>query len=122
MRYFARFCAKRLDFIGNMSQVNPGSFAPQLRRQMLEKSTDDAAANAGSKVSGKREKFVELAEKRTRNAIRAIRIIAKLGNKNAYDYSEADVKKIAAVLNREVEALKARMLATGGKDVVDFTL
>lgn len=72
--------------------------------------------------SGKREKFVELAQSRTINAIRAIRIIGKLGNKNAYDYTDADVKKIALALSREVEALKARMAQTGGKDTVDFTL
>lgn len=72
--------------------------------------------------SQKRDKFVELAENRTRNAIKAIRTIAKLGNKNAYDYSEADVKKITAALNREVEALRARMMATGGKEIVDFEL
>lgn len=70
----------------------------------------------------KREKFVELAESRTRNAIRAIRIIAKLGNKSAYDYSEADVKKIASALNKEVEALRARMSQTGGKDAIAFEL
>ena len=49
-------------------------------------------------------------------------MIAKLGNKNAYEYTEADVKKIAAALTKEIEALKARMLSTGGKDVVDFKL
>jgi ribosomal protein L7/L12 len=76
---------------------------------------------ANTKVS-KREKFVELAESRTRNAIRAIRIIAKLGNKNAYDYTDADVKKIASTLNKEVEALKARMSQTGGKEAVEFNL
>lgn len=74
------------------------------------------------KANGKREKFVELAESRTSNAIKAIRVIAKLGNKSAYDYSEADVKKIAAALSREIEALKARMLSTGGKETVDFKL
>ena len=71
---------------------------------------------------GKREKFVKLAENRTKNALKAIRVIAKLGNKNAYDYSEADVRKIAGALTKEVETLKARMLSTGGKDVVDFKL
>jgi hypothetical protein len=81
---------------------------------MLEKSSTGA--------TGKREKFVELAESRTRNAIKAIRTIAKLGNKNAYDYGEADVKKIAAALGREIDALKARMLSTTGKDTVDFKL
>lgn len=70
----------------------------------------------------KREKFVELAESRTRNAIKAIRVIAKLGNKNAYEYTEADVRKIASALSREIDALKTRMLSTGGKEAVDFKL
>lgn len=70
----------------------------------------------------RREKFVYLAENRTRNALKAIRVIAKLGNKNAYNYTEADVKKIAIALTKEIEALKARMLSIGGKDFVDFKL
>ena len=70
----------------------------------------------------RREKFVELAEKRTKNAIKAIRVIAKLGNKNAYEFSEADVNKIAKALAREVEVMKSRMLSTSGKEAVDFAL
>lgn len=84
---------------------------------MLEKTTEKAKGKAE-----KRGKFVELAENRTRNAIRAIRTIAKLGNRSAYEYTEADIKKIAAALNREIEALKARMMQSGSKDSVDFTL
>jgi hypothetical protein len=72
--------------------------------------------------TGKRDKFVELAQKRTRNAIKAIRVIAKLGNKNAYEFTEADVTKIAKALTREVEVMKSRMLSTSGKEAVDFTL
>ena len=75
-----------------------------------------------SDTRDKRKKFVELAEKRTRNAIRSIRIIGKLGNKNAYEYAPEDVKKIALALNREVEAMRARMAHSGGKDAVDFEL
>ena len=89
---------------------------------MLEKTSKESKDSTAEKVSGKREKFVELAENRTRNAIKAIRVIAKLGNKNAYEYTEADVKKIAGALTREIEVLKTRMLSTGGKDVVDFKL
>jgi ribosomal protein L7/L12 len=70
----------------------------------------------------KRKKFVELAESRTVNAIRAIRIIAKLGNKNAYDFDDSDVHKIVRALSREIEALKARMTSAGGKETVDFKL
>jgi hypothetical protein len=72
--------------------------------------------------AGKREKFVELAQGRTKNAIKAIRVIGKLGNKNAYEYTDADVSKIAKALTREVELMKARMSSTGGKESVDFTL
>jgi ribosomal protein L7/L12 len=69
-----------------------------------------------------RAKFVKLAESRTKNAIKAIRVISKLGNKNAYEFTETDVNKIAKALIREVEQMKARMSATGGKETVDFTL
>lgn len=88
---------------------------------MLDKLSHEKAGKTTTKV-GKREKFVELAESRTRNAIKAIRVIAKLGNKSAYEYTEADVKKIANVLSKEIDALKARMLSTGGKEAVEFTL
>jgi hypothetical protein len=70
----------------------------------------------------KREKFVQLAESRTANAMRAIRVIGKLGNKSHYDYSETDVKKIVGALTREIESLKSRMGDKSGKDEVDFKL
>lgn len=72
--------------------------------------------------SEKREKFVQLAESRTINAIRAIRVIGKLGNKSHYQYDEADVKKIVNTLNKEVDALKARMTEQGSRVVVEFKL
>jgi hypothetical protein len=83
---------------------------------------DKGGTESKQKTTSKREKFVELAENRTRTAIRAIRTIAKLGNKNAYEFTEADVKRIASALSKEIDALKARMLSTGGKDVIDFRL
>ena len=73
-------------------------------------------------ASSKREKFVELAESRTKNAIKAIRVLGKLGNKNAYEYTDADVKRIASALTKEIDALKARMSSTGGKEAVEFKL
>ena len=70
----------------------------------------------------KRGKFVELAQNRTNNAIKAIRVIAKLGNKNAYEFTESDVNKIAKALTREIELMKTRMSSNGGKESVEFTL
>jgi ribosomal protein L7/L12 len=82
--------------------------------------------NAGEKPAAgkaeKREKFVQLAENRTVNAIKAIRVIGKLGNKNAYQFDDSDVQKIVKALTKEVEALKARMSTSGGKESVDFKL
>ncbi|MBE0580151.1 hypothetical protein [Devosia sp.] len=78
--------------------------------------------NSDSKSIGKREKFVQLAESRTVNAIKAIRVIGKLGNKSAYEFDENDVRKIVATLSREVEALKARMISPGSKETIDFKL
>ncbi len=88
---------------------------------MLDKREKEGQQIGAGKLN-KREKFVELAEARTKNAIKAIRIIGKLGNKNAYDFNEADVKKIASALNREVDAMKNRMTHSGGKESVDFSL
>ena len=81
-----------------------------------------AEAKQGGDAPNRREKFVALAENRTINAIKAIRVIGKLGNKSAYDYTEADVLKIVKVLNKEVETLRNRMAATGSRDEIDFSL
>lgn len=81
-----------------------------------------AESEASSTASSKREKFVKLAESRTSNAIKAIRVIGKLGNRNAYDYDDADVRKIVKALSEEVEALKNRMKTTKPSDGVDFKL
>lgn len=77
---------------------------------------------AAESTSEKREKFKQLAESRTSNAIRAIRVIGKLGNKSHYDYTEQDVKKIVTALNREIEALKVRMGEKAGREEVGFKL
>jgi hypothetical protein len=89
---------------------------------MMLDTTEKQSSAAVERKAGKREKFVKLAENRTRNAIRAIRVIAKLGNRNAYQYDDSDIQKIARALTREIEALRARMSSSGGKEPVDFTL
>lgn len=89
---------------------------------MLAKTEKSNPKKGASRSTDKRKKFVRLAESRTVNAIKAIRVIGKLGNKSAYEFSETDVKKIVGALNREIETLKARMTSTGGKETVDFKL
>lgn len=81
-----------------------------------------AEGDRGKSHKSKREKFVDLAEKRTINAIKAIRIIGKLGNRSAYEYDDEDVKKIIKALTDEVEALKTRMKSTKRSDGIEFKL
>lgn len=80
------------------------------------------SAKAPAGATGKREKFVQLAESRTVNAIRTIRVIGKLGNKAHYQYDDADVKKIVGALTKEIDALKARMSDQDGRVAVEFKL
>ena len=56
----------------------------------------------------RREKFIELAEKRVNKAIRNINLIGNLSNKSNYSYTEQDVKKIVAALRSAVEEIRGR--------------
>lgn len=78
--------------------------------------------SAGKSARDKRAKFIELAESRTVNAIRAIRVIGKLGNKSAYEYDDDDVRKIVSALSKEIDSLKARLTQKSGKGEVEFKL
>lgn len=88
----------------------------------MNQSTARSVAEIRTATRDKRAKFVELAERRTVNAIRAIRVIGKLGNPFAYDYTEADVKRIAAALSKEVDDLRLKMMKKGSKAAVEFKL
>ena len=76
----------------------------------------------GAAPRDKRTKFVALAESRTVDAIRAIRVIGKLGNRSHYEYTDADVKKIVQALAKEVDSVKARLTERGAKSEVGFKL
>ena len=89
---------------------------------MANEAVDMSGHKVQKETKTKREKFVELAESRTKSAIKAIRIIGKLGNSNAYDYDDSDVRKIVKALNSEIEAMKNRMSSTKASDGVDFKL
>ena len=52
-------------------------------------------------AEGKRERFVRLAERRTSNALRSIRVIGNLANKLHYEFEGSDVKKIVTACTRK---------------------
>lgn len=66
-------------------------------------------------MNQKREKFVELAEKRVTRAIKDLRLIGNLSNKNNYAYTEPDIQKITSSLEQEVKNLKIKFSSDDGK-------
>lgn len=54
----------------------------------------------------KREKFEELGEKRMNEAIKKIRLLGNLSNKNNYDYTAEHVKVMIDTLEKEIQLLK----------------
>lgn len=78
--------------------------------------------DASGPVRDPRERFVDLANKRVTNAIRQIRLVGNLANRRAYDYSDADAKKIIRALQQEVNVLKERFRGDEGDSGSIFSL
>ena len=73
-------------------------------------------------ASDKRNKFVELAEKRVTKAIDSIRVVGNLSNRAAYEYTDSDVTKIISALSAEVSELKRKFGSGGPKSRPSFRL
>lgn len=69
-----------------------------------------------SKTETKHEKFVRLVEARTNKAAEMIRLIGNCSNRGSYDYSEEDVKKIFAFLERELKNARAKYSGSDGEE------
>lgn len=58
----------------------------------------------------KSAKFIELANKRVNRAIKDLKLVANLSNRQNYEYSEEQAKKIVKALQHEVELVKQSFL------------
>ena len=56
----------------------------------------------------KRERFVRIAESRTNRIIDQLRLLGNCSNRNNYEYSDEDIKKIFNAINREVKGAQGR--------------
>lgn len=54
----------------------------------------------------KRERFKKIAVKRTNRVINYFRLLANCSNKNNYEYSEEDVKKIFLAIDNQYKLTK----------------
>jgi len=73
-------------------------------------------------VRDKRGKFVQLANARVNRAIKDLRLIGNLSNRSAYEYTDDDVRKIARVLQRELDLMKARFAGTKESRAAEFAI
>jgi predicted amidohydrolase len=63
----------------------------------------------------RRDKFRQLAENRTNNALLAIGRIGNLSNRQLYDFEEAEVRKIIKALKDAVGEVEGRFASPKGK-------
>jgi hypothetical protein len=69
----------------------------------------------------KRERFLEVAPRRTSKVLRDLRVLGNCGNRSAYEYSALEVEKIFPAIQREMDLARSRF-STEGKRRTDFTL
>lgn len=62
-------------------------------------------------TESKRDKFVRLAEARTNKIIEMLKLLGNCSSKTNYEYTEEDVKKIFAEIEKETKNAKARFQA-----------
>ncbi len=68
----------------------------------------------------KRERFKKVAVQRTNKVINYIRLLGNCSNKNNYEYSEADVKKIFSAIEKELKLSKSKFEENQGKGKFDL--
>lgn len=73
-------------------------------------------------MTNKVEKFVELAEKRVNRAIKDLRLVGNLSNRNNYSYTDVQATKMLGALEQELKALKAKFSAKRSNADVTFKL
>ncbi len=73
-------------------------------------------------MSSKSEKFVGLAEARVSRAIKGIRLIGNLSNRNAYAFSDEQVRTIFKALQKELETARGRFGSDGSASDFEFRL
>ena len=59
-------------------------------------------------MADRRQKFIEIAERRVEKALKDIQLVGNLSNNRTYKYDQSDVKKIFRTLQTELDTAKRR--------------
>ena len=61
-------------------------------------------------MTTKRERFEKVAVARVNKIIKDLKLLGNCSNKNNYEYSEKDIKKIFSAVDNEVKKMKSKFL------------
>lgn len=67
-------------------------------------------------------KFIELANKRVNKAIKDIQLVGNLANRQNYEFTEDQAKKIIRALQQEVDCVKQNFSSTEEAGRTEFKL
>lgn len=70
----------------------------------------------------KASKFIELANKRVNRTLKNLRLISNLSNKNNYEYTDDQARKILRTLQKEIDIVKSNFNQTGQSANEEFKL
>ncbi|MBI4427242.1 MAG: hypothetical protein HY569_02055 [Candidatus Magasanikbacteria bacterium] len=56
----------------------------------------------------RKDNFKRLAERRTNEVLRRVKILGNCSNRSSYDYSEEEVNKIFAEIEKKIREVKAK--------------
>ncbi len=56
----------------------------------------------------KRERFKKLAEYRTNEVLKRLKVLGNCANRSAYEYNEDDIKKIFAVIEQRIKEVRGK--------------
>jgi|TARA_A100001388_G_scaffold249087_1_gene209560 hypothetical protein len=73
-------------------------------------------------LKSKREKFVELANKRVTSAIDKLRLIGNLSDKRYYEFTDKDTKQIFDALSKELNSIKTKFISNSKVREKEFNL
>lgn len=70
----------------------------------------------------RRQKFVDLAEARVNKTLKDIQLVGNLSNRAAYEFTDADVRKVFGALQKALDSAKSRFNREGDSAGGEFKL
>jgi hypothetical protein len=70
----------------------------------------------------RRERFLSVAERRTKRVLKEVVMLGNCSNRNAYEYTAADVSKIFGAIEAELARIRERFEKPERRKGVDFSL